>query len=209
MLKSELNMPSINPELEKLVEKYRNDLFINSFKETLIKQKLDTVVTNDQVLDYYNKNKTSFRINEQLVKFKYIQIENVNKNKLKLKRLFLAKGRNDLQLLDEESDQFISSFLSDSVWVRYSDVKNKLPFLKKMDKNKVVSKSKFIQQKNSSGLYYLYLVDVLEENEVAPIRYISKVIKKMLLHKRKLELVNTIEEVLVDDAIKNKQFEIY
>lgn len=209
MLKSELNMPEVNPELEKLVAKYRNDLFINSFKEALIKQKLDTVVTTDQILDYYHKNKSSFKINEQLVKFKYIQIEKNNKDKKKLKNLFLAKGRNDLQMLDEESEQFISSFLSDSIWVRYSDVKNKLPFLKNRDKDKVVRKSNFVQESNDSGLYYLYLVDVIKENEIAPIRYISKVIEKMLLHKRKLELVNTIEEVLVDDAIKNKQFEIY
>lgn len=209
MLKSELNMPSKNPELEKLVEKYKNDLFINSFKEALIKQKLDTIVTSEQILAYYNENKSSFKINEQLVKFKYIQLAENNKNKLKLRRLFLAKGRNDLQMLDEESDQFIASFLSDSVWVRYSDVMNKLPFLRKMDRDKVVSKSKFIQKKDSTGLYYLYLIDVKKENEIAPLRYISKVIVKMLLHKRKLELVNTIEEVLVDDAIKNKQFEIY
>lgn len=209
MQKSELNMPEKNPELERLVEKYRKDLFINSFKEALIKQKLDTVVTTEQVIAYYNKNKSSFRINEELVKFKYIQLEKNNKNTVKLKRLFLSRGRNDLQLLDEEGAQFKSSFLSDSIWIRYSDVLNKLPFLKEMDKSKVLSKSKFIQQKDSTGLYYLYLVDVLEQNEIAPIRYISKVVEKMLLHKRKLELVNTIEEVLVDDAIKNKQFEIY
>jgi hypothetical protein len=209
MLKSELNMPSNNPELEKLVKKYRRDLFINSFKEALIKQKLDTIVTSDQIMSYYNENKVSFKINEELVKFKYIQIADNNKNKSKLKRLFIARGRNDLQMLDEEGEQFISSFLSDSVWVRYSDVLNKLPFLREMDKSKVIAKSKFLQKKDSTGLYYVYMVDILKENEIAPIRYISKVIEKMLLHKRKLELVNTIEEVLVDDAIKNKQFEIY
>jgi hypothetical protein len=55
----------------------------------------------------------------------------------------------------------------------------------------------------------VYIKEVLSKNEIAPVRYISKIIKEMILHKRKIDLVNTIEEVLVDDAIKNKQFEIY
>jgi hypothetical protein len=31
----------------------------------------------------------------------------------------------------------------------------------------------------------------------------------MILHKRKLELLRKIEETLTEDAIKNKEFEIY
>ncbi len=209
LLKSKVNMPSENVELENLVIKYREDLFINSFKEALIKQKLDTIVTKEQIVSYYNENKESFKINEELLKFKYIRIEKNNKNKSQLRRLLVSNGKNDLYLLSEEEAQFSSSFLSDSIWIRYKDVLNKLPILKNHKKEKLIKPSNFIQKTDSLGLYYIYIKEVLSKNEIAPVRYISKIIKQMILHKRKLELVNTIEEVLVDDAIKNKQFEIY
>jgi len=209
VLKSEVNMPSENKELENLVSKYREDLFINSFKEALIKQKLDTIVTKEQVISYYNENKESFKINEELLKFKYIQIQKDNKNKSKLKRLLTSNGQNDLYLLSEEEEQFSSSFLSDSIWIRYKDVLNKLPILKTYNKEKLLKSSNFVQKSDSLGLYYVYIKEVLSKNEIAPVRYISKIIKEMILHRRKIDLVNTIEEVLVDDAIKNKQFEIY
>lgn len=209
LLKSELNLPSENEALEKLVKKYRQDLFINSYKKALIAQQLDTVVTYEQIETYYNQNKESFKINEELVKFKYIQVAKDNKHKTKLRRLFRSKGKNDLYLLEEEAANLEAAFLSDSIWVRYKDVVNKLPVLKKVAKNTVVKPSYYTVKSDANSLYYIYILDVIERNEIAPLRYIAGTVEQMILHKRKLELINNVEAVLVDDAIKNKQFEIY
>ncbi|WP_139959147.1 hypothetical protein [Flavicella sediminum] len=209
LAKSKLNMPAQNERLEALVKKYEKDLFINSFKEALLKQQLDTIVNHEQIAAYYEKNKESFRINEELLKFKYIHLDPKNKNKYKLRNLLISKGANDLQLLDEAEDQMLSSFLSDSIWIRYADVLNKLPVLKSTSKKTLIKKNAFLQKVDSTGLYYVYIKEVMQKNEIAPIRYIAGIIRKMILHQRKLELVNTVEKVLIDDAIKNKQFEIY
>ena len=50
---------------------------------------------------------------------------------------------------------------------------------------------------------------VLYRNEIAPKSYMTPTIKQMILHQRKLLLLRNIEETLIDDARKNKQFEIY
>ena len=55
----------------------------------------------------------------------------------------------------------------------------------------------------------MYILDVINRNEIAPLRYIARTVQEMIVHKRKLELINNVENVLVDDAIKNEQFEIY
>ena len=39
------------------------------------------------------KNKESFRVNEELVKFKYIKFSKKHKQKSRLKRLFISKGK--------------------------------------------------------------------------------------------------------------------
>lgn len=207
--KSEVNMPSENAELEMLVARYREDLFINSFKKALVAKELDTVVTHKQLVAYYEENKNSFKINEELVKFKYIEVVPTDKKRIQYRRLFLSKARNDLFLLDEQQNELESSFLSDSLWIRYKDVQNKLPVLKTMSKNKVLREGAFIAKKHEGSLYYIYIKDVLNRNEIAPLRYISKTIEQMVVQQRKLQLVHKVEEVLVDDAIKNKQFEIY
>jgi hypothetical protein len=207
--KSILNMPKEDQRLNELVEKYRKDLFINSFKEAIIKQRLDTVVTEKEITNYYRDNKENFRTNEELVKFKFVKVSSSNSKIKKLKRMLISSGKNDLQLLDEQSPLFEDYFLSDSIWVRSSDLLKKAPVFRERSKE-VHWKSKSLLQMAASGSTSLvYINAVLKKNEIAPIRYISGVIKKMILHQRKLQLVNTIEKVLIEDAIKNKQFEIY
>ena len=51
--------------------------------------------------------------------------------------------------------------------------------------------------------------DVLHRNDIAPKSYIIPTIRQMILHNRKLELMNEIEKTLVVDAINKKQFEEY
>ncbi|WP_407267212.1 hypothetical protein R8G64_02425 [Tenacibaculum maritimum] len=51
---------------------YRESLFINSYKERLIKQQLDTIIAAEEVATYYNKNKENFKLNEELFQLDYI-----------------------------------------------------------------------------------------------------------------------------------------
>ena len=62
---------SIN-NINKLVQDYKESLLINNYKEELIKQQLDTLITNDEILDYYLANNANFKLNEVLVKSKYL-----------------------------------------------------------------------------------------------------------------------------------------
>ncbi|MDO9261991.1 MAG: hypothetical protein Q7U08_08630, partial [Flavobacteriaceae bacterium] len=66
-----------------------------------------------------------------------------------------------------------------------------------------------IQKQDSLGIYLFKINNILTLNDIAPLNYVSSNIKQMILHKRKQELLKKIEETLVQDAIKNKQFEEY
>lgn len=207
--KSEVNMPLENKELEILVQKYREDLFINSFKKALVSKELDTIISTDEMSIYYEENKHSFRINEELIQFKYIEVDAKAKGIRVYRNLLRSKAKNDLYLLDEHQDEFKSSFLSDSVWVKYKDVERKLPMLKQLKKKIFLKDSYFIAKSYEGSIYYVYIKKVLHRNEIAPLRYLHGIIGEMVVQKRKLQLVHKVEEVLIDDAIKNKQFEIY
>ena len=50
---------------------------------------------------------------------------------------------------------------------------------------------------------------MLYRNDIAPKSYVEPVIRQMILHKRKLQLIKEIEKTLLEDATKNKQFETY
>ena len=76
--------------------------------------------------------------------------------------------------------------------------------------NKVLLKKlNFIQLKDSLGLYLIQVNDIIEAGDQAPISYALPTIKQIILNRRKLKLVNQLKSEIVNDAIKNKKFEIY
>ena len=207
--KAQLNLENKTDKFEELVKKYREDLFINSYKEAVVKQYLDTEITNNDIEKFYSENNQNFKLNEELVKLKFIKIGKDVLNKKELIKLFKSTKKEDLDSLHSK-EFFLKSFhLNDSIWVKYSDVMTKIPVFKSEDKKQLLKKDNFIQKEDSLSLYLVTIKNVLARNEIAPKSYIMPTIKQMILHQRKLLLLRNIEETLIEDANKKQQFEIY
>ncbi|MDO9136744.1 MAG: hypothetical protein Q7U21_02890, partial [Lutibacter sp.] len=168
-----------------------------------------TVITDDDIDQFYLNNNEIFKLNEELVKLKYIKIGKEDSNKNELSKLFKSTTYKDLERLKEKALFMKSHHLNDSIWIKYSDLLNEIPVLKTEDKQQLLKKDHFFQKEDSLSLYLVTIKKVLQSNEIAPKSYITPAIKQMILHQRKLLLLRNIEETLINDATKKKQFEIY
>ena len=193
----------------KLALEYKNELYTKAYLEALVAKNLDTVITLEEAEAYYNKNKQVFRLNEDLIKLRYINLE---ENRLDLKELeqkFKRFNNEDKKELDSISIQFKSYSLKDSVWVKVDQVVDKIPAITTENKSELLKISNFIQLKDSVGLYLVHINDVLLRSNTAPLEYVKPTIDKIVINKRKLELIKELEKDITKDAIKNKKFEIY
>ena len=204
--KSEENSSTeTSEEINRLVKDYRESLLINNYKETLIKQQLDTVIEEKEILEYYNLNSENFKLNEELIKVKYISSINNLIEKEDVIRLFKSDEIEDIEELEKKELSFKSYQFNDSIWSRLDNILLKVPF----SKQKLLKKTKFAQKQDSLGLYLVAVKDVLVRNSIAPLSYIKPTIKQMILHNRKIELIRKIEKIIVKDATQNKNFKIY
>lgn len=192
-------------EIEKLVKDYKESLLINKYKEQLIKEQLDTFVKEEDIYGYYNLNKENFKLNEELVKVKYLHFDNNVLDKDEFIDLFKSNVIEDIETLEEKHLSFKFFRFNDSTWVPLDKVLLKLPF----SKDVLLKKTKFIQKQDSLGLYLVAVKDLLPLNAIAPLSHIKPTIKQIILHKRKIELISEIEKTLVTDAIQNNNFKIY
>ncbi|MDG1040146.1 MAG: hypothetical protein P8H13_10275 [Polaribacter sp.] len=193
----------------KLVEDYKESLYVNGYKARLIQQQLDTVVSEEEITEYYILNSNNFRLNEELIKIKYVHFGNDLIDQEIVVRHFKSEGYDDLIALENQEINFKASNLNDSTWIKLTDVLLKIPKFKEEPRDYLLKKSKFIQKEDSLGLYLVAVKDVLKRNDIAPKNYISPTIKQLILHKRKLELIRDIEKTLLNDAIQNKNFKEY
>jgi hypothetical protein len=196
-------------EFNKLVEQYKNDLYTKAYIEALVKKNMNTTVSKEEAETYYNLNKDIFRLNEELLKFRYIHLDPNIINYNTIEQKFRRYNKNDKKDLEEISIQFKSYSLNDTIWVRASQVVNKISAITPENKNQLLKKSNFVQLKDSLGVYLMQINDVLLRNDTAPIEYVKPTIDQIVINKRKLELIRELEKDITKDAIKNKQFEIY
>ncbi len=201
----ENNSQNDNAEINDLVRDYRQALLINGYKERLIKQQLDTAIAREEIINYYEQNKKNFRLNEELVKARYIHFSNDLIDKKEVINFFKNGKVEDLETLESRQLSFKKMMLNDSVWLPLENVLLKLPF----SRQDLLKKSDFIKKEDSLGLYLAVINDVLLRNQTAPLIYIEPTIKQMILHQRKLQLIRDIEKIIVKDAIQNKIFKIH
>jgi hypothetical protein len=192
-------------QINGLVKDYRESLLINNYKDQLVKQKLDTVITEEELKEFYLSNKENFKLNEELVKIKFLHIDNNINDKKKILALFKSDDILDLEELEKQELSFKFHQFNDSIWRELDNVLLKLPFSKK----KLLKKTKFIQKQDSIGLYLVAVKDVLERNSTAPLSYVTSTIEQMILHNRKIQLIRKIEKTIIKDAIQNNNFKIY
>ncbi|WP_235989382.1 peptidyl-prolyl cis-trans isomerase [Psychroserpens algicola] len=207
---AERNLPeSKQTDFNKLVDQYKNDLYTKAYLEALVNKSIDTVMDEAQAKKVYEANQESFKLNEELVKFRYITIPQNAINEDEIRTRFKRFDADDKRYLDSISVQFKTYSLNDSIWVKASQITEKISVLNSENKKELLKKSNFVQLKDSLDLYLMQIKDVLSQNDLAPLEYVMPTIKQIVINKRKLELIKQLEKDITKDAIKNKQFEIY
>lgn len=204
--KANLNIGDDNEEIMILIEKYKRELLIDKYRQAVVQQELDTVFSDNDIEEYYQNNKAIFRLNENLIQLKYIYMDKEINDEEVIIQLFKSDKKEDINELIDRELEFNSFNFNDTIWISQKDVFKKLTFLKEEGKLK---KNVFMQKEDSLGVYLLRINKVLYRNDIAPKSYVNSSIKRMILHKRKLEITNKIERTLVSDAIEKKQFELY
>ena len=204
-----INIPENKQEnYNKLIAEYKRDLYTEAYKNTIVNKQLDSTVSQYDLENFYNENKQNFKLNDELFKVRYIQIDkdftNLAQTSQKIER-YNAKDKKDLMA---ESIQYKSFNLNDSIWVKKEALKTALPILQNTDEQKLKN-SDFIRLQDSLGVYLLKIEDRLNPNDIAPLSYVKPTIEQIILNKRKLDLIKKLEKDITTDAIKNNNFEIY
>ncbi|SKB84504.1 hypothetical protein SAMN05660903_02824 [Salegentibacter salinarum] len=208
--RAQLNLPeSQQREFRDLIENYKNELYTSAYKDAVVGRQLDSSLTKEEKKIYFEENIGNFKLTEDLLKLRYVSLEENNTNIDEIKSYLTRFNEEDKEELDKLSLQFKNYSLNDSVWVKIKTVYDKIPALSSNNRDNLLNKSNFFQVEDSLGVYLIYVNDVLEHGQDAPFEYAEPTIEKILLNKRKRNLIKELEKDITKDAIKNEQFEIY
>jgi hypothetical protein len=196
-------------EFEQLVQQYKSDLYTSAYVEALVNKNLDTLISDQELDDVYNNNTQLFVLKEDLLKMRYVNVNSKLSNLDEVKKRFKRFNAEDKVVLDSIAIQFNSFYLKDSIWIKSEQVISKIKPLQLGFNKVLLKKPNFIQLKDSLGLYLMQVNEVLKRGSQAPKQYVLPTLKQIVINKRKLKLIKQLKSDIVNDAIKNKNFEIY
>jgi hypothetical protein len=191
-----------------LVNQYKIDLYIEAYKSSIVAKQLDSIIALKELEDFYNQNKENFKLNDDLLKIRYIHIDKNFSNTKELVEKFKRFDSIDKQALTDLSIKFKAFNLNDSIWIKNDVLIGALPVLK-YSNSQVLKKTNFTQLQDSLGVYLVKIEAVLKTNDIAPLSYVKPTIEQIVLNKRKQEFLKKIEKDITKDAIKNKNFELF
>ena len=207
--KAEENLTYDQKNVTRELEEYRNSLITYKYKNELMKQRMDTTVTDDQISDYYNEHSENFNLNRNIVKAIYIKIPTEYANPLQLKELCSNTTEEGLAEVREYCLQYAKGFdIFMDNWVDFEMVIKNIP--KEIDDpERFLQQNKWIELEDSNYYYLVSIHDFKLKNEEAPMEYVKDNIKNLILNRRKIAFLKQVEDNVYTEGIRKNKFKIY
>ena len=207
--KAERNLLVEDKQFDKQLKEYKNSLITYQYESKLIRQQLDTIVTNEEVENYYNDNIGNFELKNNIVKVYYARFHNDEKHIRKTKRFFYSTkpdARDSLEkYIENYSDLY---FLDDESWILFDDLLKFVP-IEAYNQEAYLQNHRKIELKDEQYLYLVNVSDFRIKEGTSPLSFEKGNIRQILINKRKLHLLKKMRQDIFNQAQQNSDFEIY
>jgi len=206
---AERNLTREQKDFTKQLEEYRNSLIIYEYERKFIQQELDTVVPFSEIENYYERYSHNFVAKDDIYQIYYINLEQSSEVLDYFRDLLSSDLPDQLDTLEHLCPVHALDYnLEDNNWLTFPDIRRKFPF-HAFSKENFRTANNIYEIKNENEVYLLVLRQYIPKGETAPIGYISKNIEEIIVNKRKAELIKSMHEGVMSQAIQKKLFEIY
>jgi len=207
--KAEENLTESQKDVQKQIDEYRTSLLIFKYEQNLIQEKLDTIVTEEEIEKYYKENNSNFILNKNLVRALYIKLPRNAPDIWKVRRWYASDKEEHIKDLDAYCFKYAEKYdYFNEDWVYFDEISQQMPNLGGSDYNVLKYRDK-IEVRDSTYQYFLRIYESKLEGSVAPLEFIKQDIITILLNKRKIQYINRLETEIYNNARNHSYFNIY
>ena len=179
------------------------------YEERYINERLDTLISDEEVRAYYKEHRDRFLVARPLLKTRYMVIPSNSRS---------LKAIKGLMASDDAAETLAADSLAFTAALRYVDSSDAwmdaILLARELGTDEVsmmkALKGRFIEFPDEAGnLRVAYVVDMVRKGEPAPLEYCTERIREIILSARKHELVSGLERDLLMDARNKEKFVIY
>jgi hypothetical protein len=208
--KAEENLsPELKDEITKQLEETKANLVIYQYQRQMMLEKMDTVITDTELENYYTSNEKSFMLSSNIVKALFIKLPVEAPNLEKIKILARSNEQKDLQQLETYCYQFAEKFDDfNEDWVSMDRLSVELQ-QDIVDEENFLKRNTFFETSDSVSIYLISIRDYRLRGSISPFDFVKNDIKRIIWNSRRFEYIQSLENGIYNDALKENSFKIY
>jgi len=200
-------------DIERMVEDYRKSLILHAYENSLVAERLDKDIPEEELQAYYQNNEKDFLLNQNIVKGFILKVP-LNAGNLKKLKEWCNKethktGPSNIQNIEKYCIQnaVIYEYFYDQ-WKPFDklteimaySVGNPSDFLKN---------NAFVEFEDESYYYFLNINDYLTTSDKQPYEFAKPRIIDILSNEKRIDFIKKIKNDLYEDAVKSDKVKIY
>jgi hypothetical protein len=201
-------MKELYPEEWKLIQlrasNYSGDLAKFYLEENELKKQLDTIVSMNEITEYYNSHKDEFVLHDYIVKAMYLKIpKGIDFKAKNIQQKYLLKNDKDIIEVNSYAKLYaVNFYYNDSAWVYFNELTKDIPLTKYNTDNIVLNRTKTYFS-DDDYTYFLNIIDFNLKDEAPPVDFLQNEIKSIIVANR-LQILKEKNESKLIQRIKKK-----
>ena len=201
--------PEEEERISRMVNDYRNSLLIYEYEKKYLEERLDTLVTREEINEYYQSETAEFKLASPLVKGLVVRFPAGFRQEGQM-RVMAGTGRKErLQDLVDICIKNNFAYKEFTDWTDLSEVTSSLPRLTNQESARMLTGQPPFEVTQGDNRYFVVITDVLREGNPMPLERASERIRTMIVTKRKQELLRNLEDSLYAAALAGKEITIH
>ena len=195
------NLKETDIDFSRQIEDYQTSLTIYEYQKRLIKEHLDTVVTFEEIQQYYNDHKSEFTLKRNIVQVAFIKLLKEDKANTKVvKKLLMSYKEKDVESLKQiAQDLSVNYLLDNETWIFFDDLTKEVP-IRTYNQISFLRNNRIVVEQDSLYTFLLRINDFKIADSVSPLDFEYDKIRSVILNIRKLELIKRMEKQVFQQA---------
>jgi len=205
---AQLNLQESDLDIEGQIERYKNSLLTYNYQKRFVQQNLDTLVSDEEISEYYKSHSNDFELKDNIVKVNFIKLNKDSKNIKEARKLLKKNKPEDKEKLNDLAERYaVNYFLDSNVWILFEDLLKEIP-IKTYNHESFLKNNKYFELTDSLYTTLGRINGFKIKESISPLSFEYERIRMIILNKRKRMLIRKLEDDIFakaqeEGALKN------
>ncbi|MFP4064233.1 MAG: hypothetical protein ACLFS0_01860 [Bacteroidales bacterium] len=200
------SLPDEKVDFQRQVREYENSLWIHAYENDLVSREMDTVVTEQELHNYYEGREEQFPLRDHIVQATYVKLPLGASDAAQVRSLYRSDDEEDIERLDQYSLQQAAAYsIEPAKWMLFNEILTDMPI--EENPSEWLRNNRSLEISDDYYRYFLYIHDYRLRGDISPFDFAKNNIKMLVLNQRRKDFIQQKRRDLFNNAFETNQVE--